>query len=135
MTISCLNTIKVPVLTRFCRTNMAFRGMLYVKYLVDDCYNEQSKRKQTVMYISGLVFCRNVCIYGFVMRERKKELFIIYIHIYNIYIRILLINKFFLQKLAFDLPRYDILHAHFYCLYSIFHIQGGWYMVAQAERG
>lgn len=66
---------------------MAFRGMLYVKYLVDDCYNEQSKRKQTVMYISGLVFCRNVCIYGFVMRERKKNC-LLYTYIYIIYIYI-----------------------------------------------
>ena len=51
MMINCLNTIKVPVLTRFCRTNMAFRGMLYVKYLVDDCYNEQSKRKKKNCYV------------------------------------------------------------------------------------
>lgn len=79
------------------------------------------------MYISGLVLYRNV--YGFVMREiiQKEIIIVIYTHtqkhtslslyIYTIYI--LLINKFFIRKLAFDPPRNILSHALTHFVFSL----------------
>lgn len=83
------------------------------------------------MYISGLVFCRNVSlsfyiytyiymyiyvyIYGFVMRERRtKTVVIIYIYEYCC-----LIN--FSYKNWPSIFHDTIMHAHFYYLYSVSH--------------